>query len=54
MAKYLAPLLLKGNGLIGYQDDRKHAGVIVNMTAKVSSITGKNNICTCCCHTYHD
>lgn len=38
MAKYFAPLLKKGNGDIGKQPS-KHTGVLVNMSAKVGSIT---------------
>ncbi|XP_052101918.1 C-factor-like [Mytilus californianus] len=40
MAKYFSPLLRKGNGDIGRQISKiKHAGVLVNMSAKVGSIT---------------
>jgi len=44
VAKHLSPLLQKGNGLIGsdkYKGNNKkcHAGIIVNMTAKVGSIS---------------
>jgi len=44
VAKHTAPLLQKGGGLIGsnkYKDNNKkcHAGIIVNMTAKVGSIS---------------
>uniref|UniRef100_H3AHF4 Zgc:65997 n=1 Tax=Latimeria chalumnae TaxID=7897 RepID=H3AHF4_LATCH len=35
MAKYFAPLLLKGSGMFGHQ----HSAVLVNMTAKVGSIS---------------
>ncbi|KAG7462429.1 hypothetical protein MATL_G00184700 [Megalops atlanticus] len=41
MAKYFAPLLLKGSGGFGQQPPEKakqHSGIIVNMTAKVGSI----------------
>ncbi|XP_063431489.1 C-signal-like [Mytilus trossulus] len=38
MAKFFAPLLKKGNGDIGKQPS-KHTGVLVNMSAKVGSIT---------------
>ncbi|XP_067092872.1 C-signal [Osmerus mordax] len=42
MAKYFAPLLQKGAGLFGQQPPEKakqHSGIIVNMTAKVGSIS---------------
>lgn len=40
IAKYFSPLLLKGSGLIGQQSVKKHSGILVNVTAKVSSISG--------------
>jgi len=45
MAKYYSPLLLKSSGLFGQQNkqqstDKKHGGILVNITAKVSSIAG--------------
>ncbi|KAM8852457.1 C-signal [Synchiropus picturatus] len=46
MAKYFAPLLLKGSGGFGQQPQDKakqHSGVIVNITAKVGSI-GDNGL----------
>eukprot|EP00088_Acartia_fossae_P034434 TRINITY_DN35360_c0_g1_i13.p1 TRINITY_DN35360_c0_g1~~TRINITY_DN35360_c0_g1_i13.p1 ORF type:complete len:257 (-),score=23.55 TRINITY_DN35360_c0_g1_i13:486-1256(-) len=44
VAKHTAPLLQKGSGIIGsskYKDNNKkcHSGVLVNMTAKVGSIS---------------
>jgi len=47
IAKHLAPLLQKGSGLIGsdkYKDDKKkcHAGILVNMSARVGSISDNN------------
>ncbi|KAK2703854.1 hypothetical protein QYM36_017789 [Artemia franciscana] len=40
MAKYFSPFLLKGQGRFGVQDEKsKHSGVLVNITAKVGSIT---------------
>ncbi|KAK6174324.1 hypothetical protein SNE40_017627 [Patella caerulea] len=42
VAKYFTPLLTKGNGSFGLQDSepkKKHAAVLVNMSAKVGSIT---------------
>lgn len=42
MAKYFAPLLQKGAGLFGQQPPEKakqHSGIIVNITAKVGSIS---------------
>jgi len=47
IAKHTAPLLQKGNGLIGstkYKDDPKkcHSGIIVNMSARVGSISDNN------------
>ncbi|XP_046441559.1 C-factor-like [Daphnia pulex] len=38
-AKYFSPLLLKSSGLFGNQSGKKHSGILVNMTAKVSSIS---------------
>jgi hypothetical protein len=32
---------LKSSGLFGNQSGKKHSGILVNMTAKVSSISGK-------------
>ncbi|XP_028323698.1 uncharacterized protein LOC114476417 [Gouania willdenowi] len=46
MAKYFAPLLLKGGGGFGQQPSEKtkqHSGIIVNITAKVGSI-GDNGL----------
>ena len=42
MAKYFAPLLQKGDGVIGIQSSdykEHHCSVLVNMSAKVGSIT---------------
>ncbi|CAH1783929.1 unnamed protein product [Owenia fusiformis] len=40
MAKYFSPLLLKGQGAFGLTDrDKPHKGIIVNISAKVGSIT---------------
>lgn len=41
IAKYFSPLLLKGSGMLGSQSDKKHSSLFVNITAKVSSISGK-------------
>ena len=38
MAKHFAPLLQKGGGKFG-SPESKHAGILVNMSAKVGSIT---------------
>ncbi|KAK4002765.1 hypothetical protein OUZ56_004567 [Daphnia magna] len=38
-AKYFSPLLLKSSGLFGKQAGKKHSGILVNLTAKVSSIS---------------
>ena len=49
MAKYFAPLLQKGQGVLGVQSsDYKsfHASILVNMSAKVGSITDNGNIST--------
>ncbi|KAL0983732.1 hypothetical protein UPYG_G00132010 [Umbra pygmaea] len=46
MAKYFAPLLQKGSGAFGLQPPERakhHAGIIVNITAKVGSI-GDNGL----------
>ena len=48
MAKYFAPLLQKGQGVVGIQSaDYKsfHASILVNMSAKVGSITDNGNSC---------
>lgn len=42
MAKHFAPLLQKGGGGFGQQPSEKakqHSGIIVNITAKVGSIS---------------
>ena len=44
MAKHFSPLLTKGTGEFGYQDGKKHKAVIVNMSAKVGSITDNGMI----------
>ena len=40
-SKYVGPLLKKGDGLIGSQKDeeKKHSGILVNMSARVGSIS---------------
>ena len=48
MAKYFAPLLQQGRGVVGIQSaDYKsfHASILVNMSAKVGSITDNGNSC---------
>jgi len=39
MAKYYSPLILKSKGSMGSQTDKKHTGILVNVTARVSSIS---------------
>ena len=40
MAKYFAPMLAEGSGGFGIQsDERRHAGVLVNLSARVGSIS---------------
>ena len=40
IAKYYSPLLVKSSGLFGSQIQKKHSGILINMSAKVSSIAG--------------
>lgn len=47
MAKHFVPLLLKGTGTFGAQStdkSKQHSAILINMSAKVGSITdnGKN------------
>lgn len=49
MAKYFSTVLTKGKGLIGSQNDKKHTAIIINITAKVSSISGKTTFESCNC-----
>ncbi|XP_068114913.1 C-signal-like [Hyperolius riggenbachi] len=39
MAKHFSPLLLKGNGVFGAQLPNKHSAILINMSAKVGSIS---------------
>ena len=48
MAKHFAPLLQKGQGQFGSCDKQQVSGVLVNMSAKVGSITDNGN----CLRTY--
>lgn len=45
MAKYYSPLILKSKGSMGSQTDKKHTGILVNVTARVSSISGLLVVC---------
>lgn len=39
MSKYYSPLILKSGGFIGSQTEKKHTGILVNISARVSSIS---------------
>ena len=48
MAKYFAPLLAKGTGSFGQPSNdpkKKHTGVLVNMSARVGSISDNGEYC---------
>ena len=47
MAKYFSPLLAKGSGAFGLPTDNpkmKHSAVLVNMSARVGSITDNGEL----------